>query len=87
MKKLTPILIIIACIILLSYVTYDICVNQPKLYKKVEYVTKKFNSYKIYLDTKLPELDSIVLEHSKQISFQNDQLIELNELTTILKEE
>ena len=69
--KLSSIVVLIISFILLLYVTIDVCIVKPKFNERINNVTTEFDSLKVYLDSKLPELDSIVLIHSKQISAQN----------------
>jgi len=80
-------IIIIITIYLLSVVSYDAFIATPKKTNKIEFVTEKFGELKIYLDAKLPEIDSALVKHAEQINDQNTQIFELNKLTKVLKEE
>lgn len=90
MKKkkinLTGVLMIIVAVILLTYTALDAFKIRPELKNKVETVTTSFSDLKVYLDKKLPEIDSVLVIHTNQIEEQHLQLKELNTLTTVLKE-
>ena len=87
MRKVITIAIIVVTVYMLSVVTYDAAVFMPEKTKKINRITKNFDSLKTYLDKKLPEIDSALIKHAKQIDDQNRQILELNNLTRILKEE
>ena len=82
----TRTVIIIVAMLLLSYTAWDAFKVRPMLSNKVNTVTVQFDSLRTYLGTKLPEIDSLLVIHTNQIEEQNQQLIELNQLTEILKE-
>ena len=86
-RSILSLIVIIITIYLLSVVSYDAFIATPKKTEKIEFVTEKFGELKVYLDAKLPEIDSALIEHAKQIDDQNTQLIEINKLTKVLKEE
>ena len=85
-SSFTSIIIIIVTFILLSYAAYDAFKVRPALNLKVDTVTIQFANLKTYLDKKLPEMDSLLVVHTNQIQEQNNQLVELNKLTMVLKE-
>jgi len=87
LSKRITLTVIIIIIYLLSVTSYDAFIGNPKKNIKIEQITSKFNDLKIYLDAKLPKIDSALIKHAKQIDNQNIQLEELNNLTKILKEE
>ena len=80
-------LVIVIIIYLVGIATWDAFVAGPKKAAQIEVVHNKFNDMKIYLDAKLPQIDSALYRHEIQLDDQNTQLSELNELTEILKEE
>ena len=85
-SSFTSILIIIATVLLLAYAGWDAFKVKPALNQKVDSVTVQFANLKVYLDAKLPQIDSLLVVHTNQIKEQNTQLVELNKLTEILKE-
>ena len=85
-SSFTSILIIIVTVLLLSYAGWDAFKIKPALNQKVNNVTVQFDNLKVYLDKKLPQIDSLLVVHTNQIQEQNNQLIELNKLTGILNE-
>ena len=85
-KKFTGIIMIVIAIILLSYTALDAFKIRPGIKKQVEHVSYEFVQLKTYLDTKIPEIDSVLIIHTRQIEEQNSQLKELNTLTSVLKE-
>lgn len=85
--NLTGVLIIVVAIILLVYTGYDAFKVRPEIKQRVDTVTTEFHELKTYLDAKLPEIDSVLVVHTNQIKEQNQQLNELNKLTSILKQE
>ena len=54
---------------------------------RIQVIYEKFSDMKSYLDAKLPEIDTALYKHAKQIADQNKQLEELNKLTEVLKED
>jgi len=94
MKKKTPkkitwpaFIVTIVIIVLLGYAIVDASISKPKIHEKVEHVSNEFDSLKIFLDAKLPEIDKALIMHTEQIERQNEQLERLNELAESLKEE
>ena len=79
-------IVLLVIIYLLGMTTYDAFVGTPKKNAKIEVVHEKFNDMKIYLDAKLPEIDSALQRHEVLIDDQNTQLEELNRLTGIIEE-
>jgi len=68
-RNKTPLYITVGIIILIfSYIGYDLFIFSPKYEKKVANIEKQFNELKIYLDKKLPEIDSAINITSKQYS-------------------
>jgi hypothetical protein len=84
--NLTGIIIIVCILILLAYAGLDAFKIRPNLNQRVDSVTVQFATLKVYLDKKLPQIDSLLIVHTGQIEEQNIQLIELNQLTKVLKE-
>jgi len=84
--NLPALLISLVIIGMLTYVGIDAFKTRPQFNKKVEIVTNEFDSLKVFLTAKLPEIDSALYIHTNQIRDQNEQLDELNKLTEILKE-
>jgi len=85
-SSFTSIVIIIIALILLTYAGWDAFKIRPAVNQKVDTVTVQFANLKTYLDKKLPQIDSLLVVHTNQIQEQNNQLIELNQLTEVLKE-
>lgn len=83
----TGILLVLVAIILLTYTAYDAFYLRPHINQRVDTVSYQFNELKVYLDSKLPEVDSLLILHTQQINEQNKQINELNELTKVLKTE
>lgn len=79
--------VILALIYLLGATTFDVFVQSPKKAERVEQVMVKFNEFSEFMDAKIPQMDSALIRHERQIADQNTQLLELNKLTKILKEE
>lgn len=88
-KKITwpSFIITLVIIFLIGYAAIDASVTTPRIHKKVESVSIEFDSLKVFLDGKLPEIDKALMLHTEQIKRQNEQLERLNELTRSLKEE
>lgn len=84
--RVTAVVILIICY-LVSVATWDAFVATPKKNAQIERVYTKFIDFKTYLDAKIPQMDSALIRHEEQINEQNDQLMELNNLTKVLKEE
>jgi hypothetical protein len=81
-----PSLIIVASLIfLITYSIIDATVTRPNFNKKVNYVNTEFDSLKIFLDIKLPELESAIELHEAQLERQNLQLQNLGELAKCLE--
>ena len=85
--NLPSLILSLALIGMLLYISFDAFVTKPQFNQNVERVTQNFDSLTMYLTTKLPEIDSALYIHTHQIADQNKQLEELNKLTEILKEE
>lgn len=85
--NLPSLILSLALIGMLLYISIDAFVTKPQFKNRVEYVTEEFDSLKIFLTAKLPEIDSALYIHTNQIADQNEQLEELNKLTEILREE
>jgi len=83
----SALLITIITIFLISYAVYDASVTNPSINEKIEYVNNEFDSLKIYLDAKIPEIDEALIKHEMQIKRQEEQLIRLHELTESIREE
>ena len=79
--------VILVIVYLLGVTSYDAFVSSPKKAKRMEIIHQNFSEMKTYLDNKLPEIDSALILHEKQIEDQNKQLEELNRLTEVLKED
>lgn len=67
--------------LLLSYAIIDFSYVQPKIKANILDVTFKFDSLKLYLDRKLPELDTALTIHTYQLSKQTEQIKELTDIT------
>ena len=79
-------LIISFVILLIVYTGWDAFKVRPQIKEKVDTVSVEFKELKIYLDAKLPEIDSVLILHTDQIQEQNLQLSEINKLTQVLSE-
>jgi len=67
--------------LLLSYAIIDFSYVQPNIKNHIINVNFKFDSLKVYLDNKLPELDTALSIHAKQLTRQTIQIKELTDLT------
>ena len=85
--NLPSILFSLATLIILSYIVIDIFITKPEFKQRVDNVAYSFDSLTVFLTAKLPEIDSALYIHTQQIADQNEQLLQLNKLTEILKEE
>lgn len=85
--KIGSIIVILLLSYMLLYISYDAFKVRPEYNKKVDTVLSDFNGLKIYLDEKLPKMDSAIIMHKKQIKQQNKQLEELNSMTNALKDD
>ena len=85
--NLPSIILSLALISMLLYVSIDAFITKPEFKQKVEMVSQEFDSLTVFLTAKLPEIDSALYIHTHQIADQNKQLEELNKLTKILREE
>jgi len=86
--KSSIVVIIIAVVIyLLSMTSYDAFVSTPHKKARIDTIHNKFMDMKSYLDVKLPQMDTALIQHEQQIREQNEQLEELNKLTEVLREE
>jgi len=85
--NLPSIILSLALIGMLLYISADAFVTKPQFKQTMERVTDNFDSLTIFLTAKLPKIDSALYIHTNQIADQNKQLEELNKLTEILKEE
>ena len=79
-------LIITFVLLLIVYTGWDAFKVRPQIKEKVDTVSVEFKELKIYLDAKLPEIDSVLILHTDQIQEQNLQLSEINKLTQVLSE-
>ena len=87
MKKIMYGLIyMVISIILLTYMAVDAFSIKPTINKKISKVSVEFVQLKTFLDAKLPQIDSALILHTRQIEYQTEQLEELNELTSMIKE-
>jgi len=86
-RSIISLIVILVSVYLLSVTSFDAFVATPMKNKRIEFVTTKFGELKVYLEAKLPEIDSALVEHALQIDEQNKQLEDLNNLTAILKED
>ena len=80
-------IVIVIIVYLLAVTSYDAFIATPAKTEKVQVVYEKFMDMKTYLDAKLPEIDTALFKHEQQIRDQNEQLEELNKLTTVLRED
>ena len=85
--NLASLILSLALIGMLIYISVDAFVTKPQFKQTVERVSQDFDSLTIFLTAKLPEIDSALYIHTHQIADQNKQLEELNKLTEILREE
>lgn len=83
-KPLTSIIGTFIAIILLLFAVIDFTITQPKIRNSVKRVAVEFDSMKVYLDTKLPEIDSALIQHQKEIYSQTEYLKELNEVSNLI---
>jgi hypothetical protein len=83
----SALIISIVIIFLVSYTVYDASFTKPSVNEKIEYVNNEFDSLKIYLDVKIPEIDEALIKHEMQIKRQEEQLIRLHKLTESIREE
>lgn len=60
-------LIMIITISIFSYIIWDILVVKPEFNRKLDDVNEKFNKLSIYLDQKLPKIDSVLTAHELQV--------------------
>lgn len=63
---------------LIIQVSIDAFIVKPKVNSKVNKVTEEYYDLKTHLDIKIPEIDSTLDEHTRQIKEQNKKLMELN---------
>jgi len=84
--NLPSLILSLALIGMLFYISADAFIAKPEFKQKVELVSQEFDSLSIFLTSKLPEIDSALYIHTHQIADQNKQLAELNKLTEILRE-
>ena len=82
----TGTLVILVAMLLLVYTGWDAFKVRPEINQRVDTVASEFHQLKIYLDDKLPEIDSVLVLHTDQIKEQNIQLDELNQLTQLMKD-
>lgn len=54
--------------------------NVPKINKRIDDVYVKYQELEKYVDEKFPVIDSVLLQHTKQLIAQHKQLNELNNL-------
>jgi len=85
--NLVSIILSLALIGMLLYISVDAFVTKPQFKQHIEKVSENFDSLTVFLNAKLPEIDSALYIHTHQIADQNKQLEELNKLTEILREE
>jgi len=85
--NLPSVILSLALVGMLIYISIDAFVTRPQFKNQVELVTSDFGDLKVYLETKLPQIDSALVIHTGQIAKQNVQLEELNELAKVLKDE
>lgn len=82
-----PALILTAIIsFLVLYAIIDASVTNPKIKEKIEHVYEDFDSLKVFLDEKIPQIDSALVKHDQQIKRQEEQLEQLHNLTKSIKE-
>jgi uncharacterized protein YfbU (UPF0304 family) len=72
-----PILIII---ILFIYAIIDASYTQPQNRKKIDSVSIEFSKMQTYLDDKIPEIDSFLIDHTQKINEQNKELKKISKL-------
>lgn len=83
-QRLTTIICAIIAAFLLIYAVVDFTITQPKIRNNVKEVAVQFDSMKIYLDTKLPQIDSALIIHSTQIQLQTEHLKGINKVSSVL---
>lgn len=85
--SLPSLILSLVIIFLIGYAVIDATFNTPKINQKVEEVSEEFDSLKVYLDTKIPEIDEALILHDIQIKRQEEQLKRLHKLTESIKED
>jgi len=86
-RALTTAIVIIVMTYLIGVASWDAFIANPRKTDNIERIYIKFSEFKTYMDAKIPLIDSTLNRHEILINDQNLQLIELNTLTAVLKEE
>ena len=69
------------------YITNDIFFVQPANKNRIEKTITEISDLKLFLDSKLPDIDSALIIHKEKIDQQNKELEELNNLMKVFKQE
>ena len=78
-------LIITFVLLLIVYTGWDAFKIRPEFKQKIDTVSVEFHELKLYLDAKLPEIDSVLVLHTEQLEEQNVQLDRINNLSQVLE--
>lgn len=82
-KSINTVIFSLITIVLLTFAIFDFTITQPKIRNNVKTIAVEFDSMKVYLDDKLPEIDSALTQHQKAIAAQTKYLEELNTISLI----
>lgn len=83
-RSMPAIICVFIASFLILYAVIDFTITQPKIRNSVREVAVQFDSMKIYLDNKLPQIDSALVIHREQIREQTKHLEEINTISSIL---
>ena len=84
-KSPQSIIIMIIIFLILIYIAVDSFSTKPKIKKELEAVKVEYEELSDFLDEKIPEIDSVFLEHAKQINKQKEEINLLNKTFSELK--
>ena len=71
-KHIIVLITLIVSLYLMCVISYDAFIAVPRKTEKIEFVLNKFGELKTYVEAKLPEIDSALIKHAKQIDEQTD---------------
>ena len=81
------IIVMILIVVIFAYIGVDALLTKPQIKRDLVEVKGQYVELSVFLDNKVPEIDSTFQEHAEQIKEQKGQITVLQETFSGLKEE
>ena len=81
------IIVMILIAVIFAYIGVDALLTKPQIKRDLVEVKGQYNELSVFLDDKVPEIDSTFQEHAEQIKEQKGQITVLQETFSGLKTE